>query len=78
LEEELIHSQQSLIQSRNELMTMAEHITFQSQEHNAITDILEAKLIQDHQALTQSIDEMGTIEDIKQLSLGNKMLLLVG
>jgi len=32
LEEELIHSQQILIQSRNELMTMAEHLAFQYRE----------------------------------------------
>ena len=30
LEEELIHSQQILIQIRNELMTMAKHLAFQS------------------------------------------------
>ena len=46
LEEELIHSQQILIQSRNELMTMAEHLAFQSQKQNAIVDRLEIELIQ--------------------------------
>ena len=50
LEEELIHSQQILIQSKNELMTMAENLAFQSQEQNAIIDRLETELIQAQQA----------------------------
>jgi tetratricopeptide (TPR) repeat protein len=63
LEEELMQSQQSLIQNRNELMTMAEHQASQSQEQSVIIDRLEAELIQAQQALTQSRDEMGAMEE---------------
>jgi hypothetical protein len=46
-------------------MTMEEHLAFQSQEQNVIIDRLETKIIQAQQALTQSIDEMGTIEEYR-------------
>jgi hypothetical protein len=63
LEEELMQSQQSLIQHRNELMTLVEHQASQSQEQSVIVDRLESYLIQAQQALTQSRDEMGAMEE---------------
>jgi hypothetical protein len=44
LEEELMQSQQSLIQNRNELMTMEEHQASQSQEQSVIIDRLKQSL----------------------------------
>jgi hypothetical protein len=44
LEEELMQSQQTLIQNRSELLTMAEHQALQSQKQSIIVDRLEAKL----------------------------------
>ena len=54
LEEELMQSQQTLVQNISELLTMAENQALQSQKHSIIVDRLEAKLTQVQQELTQS------------------------
>jgi hypothetical protein len=54
LEEELMQSQQTLVQNISELLTMAEHQALQSQKQSIIVDRLEAKLTQVQQELTQS------------------------
>jgi hypothetical protein len=63
LKEELMQSQQTLAQNRNELLTMAENQTLQSQKQSYIVERLEAELTQAQQALTQSREEMGTMEE---------------
>jgi hypothetical protein len=63
LEEELMQSQQTLVQNRNELLTMAEHQALQSKKQSAIVDRLEVKLTQVQQALNQSTKDMGTMEE---------------
>ena len=42
---------------------MIEHQASQSREHRTITDRLEAELMQAQKALTQSRDDMGTMEE---------------
>jgi hypothetical protein len=54
LEEDLIQSQQNLIQSRDELMT----ITEKSQEQRTIMDRMKAELAQTQQALMKSREEI--------------------
>jgi hypothetical protein len=63
LEEELMQSQQTLIQNRSELLTMAEHQALQSRKQSIIVDRLEAELTQVQQALTQSREEMSAMEE---------------
>jgi hypothetical protein len=56
LEEDLIQSQQNLIQSRDELMT----ITEKSQEQRTVMDRMKAELAQTQQALMKSREEITT------------------
>jgi hypothetical protein len=58
-----MQSQQTLVQNRNELLTMAEHQALQSLKQSVIVDRLEAELTQAQQALTQSREEMGAMEE---------------
>jgi chromosome segregation ATPase len=63
LEEELMHSQQTLVQNRNELLTMEEHQALQSQKQSALVDKLEAEITQAQKALSQSREEVGSMEE---------------
>jgi hypothetical protein len=63
LEEELMQSQQTLIQNINELLTMAENQALQSQKQSVIMNRLEAELTQAQKSLTQSREEMGAMKE---------------
>ena len=56
LEQDLIQSQQNLIQCRDELMTM----TKKSQEQRTVMDRMKANLAQTQQALMKSREEITT------------------
>ena len=58
-----MQSQQTLVQNINELLTMVEHQALQSPKQSDIVDRLEVELTQVQEALTQSREEMGAMEE---------------